>query len=179
MMGFTHLGLKAFVEKKLGAAAWHDISASRGLSIPYLAHNKYLDKEMETVVTAIADRSRTSVAAVLREIGEFLAPAFIQMSSSMISSEWRTIDLPENIEEKIHVPLRRQMPDAKPPVLRIRRVSPEEVRILYGSSHRLCPFTEGLIKGIANHYRETVSIEQPSCMFRGDTVCELRVVLGQ
>jgi predicted hydrocarbon binding protein len=48
----------------------------------------------------------------------------------------------------------------------------------YQSTRRLCALAEGFILGAADHYGETVAIEQPRCMHRGDERCALVCSFG-
>ncbi|MFN2628903.1 MAG: V4R domain-containing protein [Gaiellaceae bacterium] len=45
----------------------------------------------------------------------------------------------------------------------------------YYSPRKLCAFAEGLLLGAGDHYGETVAIEQPKCMHRGDPRCHLEI----
>ena len=40
--------------------------------------------------------------------------------------------------------------------------------ITYTSPRQLCALIDGLVTGVARHYGETIEIEQPLCMLRGD-----------
>jgi predicted hydrocarbon binding protein len=49
----------------------------------------------------------------------------------------------------------------------------------YRSPRKLCSFAEGLLLGAADHYGEQVTIEQPSCMKRGDDQCVIEITFAQ
>jgi predicted hydrocarbon binding protein len=51
----------------------------------------------------------------------------------------------------------------------------EGVSISYTSERKLCELLEGLVLGVAEYYREVVSVEQPLCMHRGDVACSVLV----
>lgn len=48
----------------------------------------------------------------------------------------------------------------------------------YESPRKLCAFAEGLVQGAADHFEETVVIEQPLCMNRGDAHCRLAITFN-
>ena len=48
----------------------------------------------------------------------------------------------------------------------------------YRSPRQLCSFAE-LLLGAADHYRERLAIERPSCMKRGDERCLLELAFSQ
>jgi predicted hydrocarbon binding protein len=48
----------------------------------------------------------------------------------------------------------------------------------YGSPRRLCAFAEGLVEGAAAQFGQTVTIDQPRCMLRGDELCTIEIRVG-
>jgi predicted hydrocarbon binding protein len=64
---------------------------------------------------------------------------------------------------------------ARPPELRAERIAPDEVVVRYTSARRLCGIAKGIVRGLARHFAQTVTLEEPVCMLRGDTECVLRV----
>ena len=89
----------------------------------------------------------------------------------VIDPEWRTLDVLENTERTIHDVVRINQKGATPPYLHATRVAPDQVTIVYTSPRRLCSVAKGITRGIARHYDESVSIEDPRCMLRGDDDC--------
>jgi predicted hydrocarbon binding protein len=41
----------------------------------------------------------------------------------------------------------------------------------YQSRRKLCSLAQGFIEGAAVHYGETLALEHPSCMLKGDAKC--------
>ncbi len=70
------------------------------------------------------------------------------------------------------------MPNAAPPQLRIDGLGDEGVRIAYSSPRRLCVLLRGLVQGTAQHYREAATIEEWTCMHRGDPACTFEIKLS-
>jgi predicted hydrocarbon binding protein len=79
----------------------------------------------------------------------------------------------------MHTAVRLQNPGAEPPKLECSRISPDQVVIVYKSSRKLCPIGKGIIKGIAEHYNDKVTIIEPECMLRGGAQCRLQVKQGR
>ena len=71
--------------------------------------------------------------------------------------------------------MRARNPGARPPELKAERTAPDEVVVTYASARRLCGFGKGIVRGLARHFGETVTLDEPSCMLRGDGECRLRV----
>jgi hypothetical protein len=45
----------------------------------------------------------------------------------------------------------------------------------YNSPRRLCALAHGFIEGAADHFGETVNVEHPTCMHRGDAKCQIAI----
>jgi hypothetical protein len=78
----------------------------------------------------------------------------------------------------IHKAIRVRDASAQPPRLQPRRISDREVQIDYDSERRLCALAIGICRGVAAHYQESITIEQPECMHDGASRCRIVVRLG-
>jgi len=52
------------------------------------------------------------------------------------------------------------------------------VVITYTSPRKMCAVAKGIIRGVAAHYQEQVTVDEPQCMLRGDAACVLHVAKG-
>jgi predicted hydrocarbon binding protein len=177
MHGSLLHGFKQFVVAQHGKVAWNVIAQAAGTRSSYLITDQYPDEEFVALVRATADRSGTTMAALLEEFGAALVPTLLTLYGSFVNPAWRTLALLVNTERVMHKTIRMRDPEAKPPHLSARRVSDREVHIEYASKRRLCALAIGICKGVAAHYKETVTVEQPECMERGDAACRLIVRL--
>jgi glycyl-tRNA synthetase beta subunit len=71
--------------------------------------------------------------------------------------------------------VRATIPNAAPPQLHVSELEGDGVTIVYTSPRRLCILLRGLTEGTARHYGETASIEESTCMRRGDDRCTFDV----
>jgi predicted hydrocarbon binding protein len=115
------------------------------------------------------------VTQLLEGFGEFITPKLFSMYRTVISKEWRTLDLVENTESVIHTVVRSR--GGTPPVLSVERKDATELVVSYGSKRKLCALARGIIRGIAKHYGERVTIAEPQCMHTGAKSCRLEVKL--
>jgi hypothetical protein len=171
-----HLELKHYVEVHHGVATWRAIFARSATPLS-TGVGPYRDEELQVIVGALAERTRTSTESVLVDFGRFLASALIGLYPSLIPREWRTLDVLEHAEHAIHRVVRVQSPAAHPPALQCMRLADDEAVILYSSPRKLCALAKGIIAGVANHYGEQVSVVETSCMHRGDLSCRLEIRL--
>jgi hypothetical protein len=81
----------------------------------------------------------------------------------------------ENTENVMHAAVRVRNHNAQPPRLLCERSGPHEVTIHYSSQRRMCALAKGIVRGIAGHFKEAVSLSEPQCMHKGDPSCKLVV----
>lgn len=137
----------------------------------------YPDAVVVGVIVEVASVAKQDVQDLLRDFGEYLAGGLLRVYEPLVRPEWKTLDVVEHVEQQIHTVVRLRDPKAGPPYLTARRVSPTEVDVVYGSERHLCSLAEGIVRGLATHYHEQVSIRQPECMLRGDVRCLIKVKL--
>ncbi len=141
----------------------------------YLPNETYPDGEAVGLLQSLADRAGESLPALVERFGEFLGPHLVKVAGRHIDPAWRTLDLIENTESIIHAMIRATNPGAEPPVLEAVRHSPNELHLVYGSSRQLCMLARGIMKGVAKHYGETISVDETSCMLKGAPFCSFVV----
>lgn len=178
MHGIVFSELKKYVVAKLGGPAWNTLLEKSNLAgKTYLPNQAYPDAEALQLVGTASQVTGTPVPKLLEDFGEFIAPDLMQMYRSQIGPTWKTLDLLQNTEDIIHRAVRLKIPDAKPPQLRSRRPTPERVVIEYTSARRMCGLARGIIRGVSQHYKESVDINDDKCMLKGDPRCEISVTL--
>jgi tRNA A-37 threonylcarbamoyl transferase component Bud32 len=155
-----------------GSTSWKGIRSTVSTTASkFLPSGTYPDSDAVAILSSIADTTGRPLPSILEEFGQFLAPHLVKVASPVVDPAWRTLDLIEHTEAIIHTMVRTTTPGAAPPVLETVRQSPDELHLVYSSARRLCPLAVGLMRGIAAHYGETIRIEEPSCLLRGDPFC--------
>lgn len=176
MHGIIFAELKNYVDAKLGVEAWSELLVSAGLGPRmYLAIQSYPDDEVVKIVTAASEKTNLAPGSILEDFGEFIAPHLLAMYRSLVKPEWKSLEVLEHTEETIHKVVRMQHADATPPYLRAKRTGSQQVTITYTSPRRLCHVAKGIIRGIAAHYGDVVTIAEPRCMHQGAGDCLLVV----
>ncbi len=173
MHGLIFFYLQKFADvAAAGSTSWQGVRSSGVTTISrFLPSGTYPDADTVAILSTIADTTGRPLPAILEEFGVFLAPHLVKVAGPIVDPEWRTLDLIEHTEEIIHAMTRTPTPGAVPPVLETARQSPTELHLVYNSARRLCPLAIGMMRGIAAHYGETIRIEEPSCLLRGDPFC--------
>ena len=137
----------------------------------YLPSGSYPDADAVALLQAVADATGEPLGGTVTRFGEFLAPHLVKVAGPLVNPAWRTLDLVEHTEQLIHAMVRVEKPGAEPPVLEAVRIGPDELHLVYSSRRRLCLLAAGLVRGLARHFGETVEIDEPGCMLRGDPFC--------
>jgi tRNA A-37 threonylcarbamoyl transferase component Bud32 len=170
--GLIFFYLQKFADAAVGSTSWEGIRSSIATSArKYLPSGTYPDADAVSILTSLSETVGRPLPVVLEQFGTFLAPHLVKVAGTVIDPSWRTLDLIEHTEDIIHTMIRSTTPGAAPPVLETARQGPQELHLVYASARRLCPLAVGLMRGIAAHYSETIRIEEPSCMLRGDPFC--------
>jgi predicted hydrocarbon binding protein len=134
------------------------------------------DEEFVRLVSVAADLSGYALQDALQDFGRFVAPDLLGgLYGLLVDPSWDLMDFLEHTEETIHTVVRARDPMASPPRLIIKRRGFDEVTIVYASDRHLCSVAKGIIEGAAEHYRESIVIDELACMLRGDPRCQLVV----
>lgn len=167
---FVHL--RKFVETHHGSDAWDRILAQSGLGPRfYLPIKAYPDEELAAIVATASSATGQSMPDLLESFGEHVAPDLLSMYRHLLKPAWRTLDVLQHVEETAHRAVRVEQPQAEPPYLEATRIDETRIEIRYTSKRRLCPVARGIIRGLAQHFEETISIAEPACMHRGADQC--------
>jgi hypothetical protein len=155
-----------------GQDAWDDLLDAAGVDGAYSALGSYPDREFEALIEAAADVRRETVPECLRWFGrEAMARLAASYSTFFIDHRSLRTFLP-TINDVIHAEVRKLYPGAETPWFDVG-TDEGSLRLTYVSHRHLCPLAEGLIEGAADRFGESVMIEQPECMLRGDNQCVL------
>ena len=180
MHGLIANQLRLFAIARQDRAAWTKALKDSGADLgemPPALDRIYPDEAIVSVVVALAASRGMDTNSLLEDFGAFLAPALLRVYEPLIRQEWRTLDVIEHVEERIHTVVRMRDPKAAPPYLSARKITNDMVEVTYTSPRRLCALGEGISRGLAAQYGERVVITQPVCMHRGDPKCIIRVQL--
>lgn len=161
-----------FLVQTQGADTWRHVSQRAHLpDVTFTPLEIYPDEYMTRLVAASEGITRVSPWTLLESFGEHLVPRMLALYQVLLKPTWRTLDVIEHAEHTVHRLVRMRDPGAMPPRLKTERTAPDEIILTYDSPRRLCFLACGIAKGIASHFGEKLTLEERSCMLRGDTAC--------
>ncbi len=176
MHGVIFQLLQQFIEKKLGQGAWAGVAQKAGLQFKvYLATTPYPDEEAGALLEALASKTEESMSSVVEEFGRFVVPSLITSFESFIDPQWQTLEIVEHAEKIMKSAMAAQ--GQKDTVLKIKckRKSSNLLVVNYESPREMCAFVAGIIKGLANHFNETITVNEITCQITSGGACQFLV----
>ena len=175
MKGIVFNLLEKLVVRDRGEAAWDDLLDAAGLRGAYTSLGNYDDAELHALVGAAASRWDTDPQEIIRWFGREAIPMFNDRYPELFAPHDSTRAFVLTLNAIIHPEVRKLYPGAEVPVFDFDASDPDVLGLGYRSTRRMCAFGEGLLEGTARHYGETVTIDQPECMLKGDDRCLLTI----
>jgi Haem-NO-binding len=137
----------------------------------------YDDEWFVAQVQRLAVATGESREEVLRSFGSFAAQTtFAGLYPAYYAESRDTLTFLLGIELRIHELVRATVPGAYPPRLHVQPLTDLGVLVSYTSERQLCRLLEGLLLGTAEHYGETLVVDEIQCMHRGDPGCVFTVM---
>ena len=164
--------VKKFVETNHGPEAWDAIlehAGHKGLVLSPIG--TYPDEAVFALLGAGCELLQVELDELLRVIGRFAGPELIGFAGTMLHPDWKTFELLSNVESLIHRTIRMQNPTAQPANIQAFRLSEDEAQIVYSSRRGLCTLAHGIIEGIADFYKEDISVREVTCAKQGHPFC--------
>ena len=173
MHGLIFASFRDYLHTEHGAGVAQDVTAGEP---QYTLSEAYPDEQFLVLLGRACERTGLDLETLLFEFGVFTAATtFARLYSVLFKLSPSARDFLLTVETPIHDTVRETMPDAKPPQLGVRDLGENGLEILYSSPRRICALLRGLVEGTGRIYGETLEVEEPECMHRGDPACRVVV----
>lgn len=174
MHGIFLVELYKYVNTVLGERMWKEVLQQLGQGPKvYVASVDYPDQEIVMIMSAISKLTDIPIPSVLEDFGEFLASDLLSVYGTLVSADWKTLDVLERTGGFIHGEIHRMNPQTKPPELNCSRLNENELVMSYESPRRMCALVKGVAKGFAKHFDEQIEVREDQCMLRGSASCRI------
>lgn len=162
MKGVVFTELLNFVSSSYGDDMVDDIidDATLPHGGAYTAVGTYPYTEMQRLVVSLATRSEVGVGDLLTRFGHHLCQRFVGKYPEFFASQPCLFDLLESVDRHIHVEVHKLYPDAELPLFQTSARDTTSLCLDYTSCRPLAALAEGMIRGAADHYGETVTIQR-------------------
>jgi len=159
MHGIIFAELRKFVEGNHDHKTWVELLKASGFDgRTYYPNMPYPDSELVEIVSQASIQMGVSKDSLLESFGKFIVKDLLVVFKYTLQPDWNTLDLIENVETVIHKAVRINNKGAQPPKLTVSRVSQTRVEIVYQSPRKMEHLGVGIIKGIADSFKEKVRV---------------------
>jgi hypothetical protein len=179
MKGVVFNVLEEIVVHDHGEDAWEALLEDAGVDGIYTSLGSYPDEDLLKLVGAASEFLDLPADDVVRWFGRSALPRFAVRYPHLFEAHETTRSFVLTLNDIIHPEVRKLYPGADVPVFAFDAADDGKLVMEYASPRRLCAFAEGLLHGAGDHYGESLTIDQPSCMNRGDQSCVLEIEFGR
>jgi hypothetical protein len=175
--GVVYNLLERLVVRDFGEDTWDALLDASELDGVYTSLGSYPDEDLEKLVSAAASALAMPADDVVVWFGRNALPLFARRYPQLFEPHASTRSFVLTLNDIIHPEVRKLYPGADVPEFDFELR--DDVLVMgYRSPRKLCSFAEGLLLGAADHYGEHLTVEQPSCMKRGDSQCALELAFS-
>jgi hypothetical protein len=175
MKGIVFSLLEDAVTRAHGEDVWDELLERAGLDGVYTSLGSYPDSDLFALVAAVAAETGDDTQSVIRWFGREAMPMLAEAYPGFFRPHTDVGTFLKTLNDIIHPEVRKLYPGADVPTFGFSYASDGTITMRYGSGRRMCAFAEGLIEGAAAHYGQTVHLDQPACMLKGDDQCTIEV----
>lgn len=160
MRGLVFTELIEFVEEALG----HNVSdkmikeAKLDNNGVFTQGGSYEFDDLVKLVVSLSNITGKEVGELLYVFGEHMFERLVLLYGKEIDSKGSSIEFIDNVENVIHVEVRKLYPDAELPIFQTIEKGKDHLVIIYISNKRLEEFAHGLIDGCAKYFGELLDI---------------------
>ena len=175
MKGIVFNLLEQLVVEEYGDETWEALLDSAELDGVYTSLGSYDDADLFKLVGAASQALDTPPDDIVRWFGRNAMPLFAQRYQQLFAEHQESRSFVLALNDIIHPEVRKLYPGAVVPEFGFPASEDGKLVMEYSSPRKLCAFAEGLLLGAGDHFGESVAIEQPCCMHRGDPQCRLEI----
>lgn len=160
MKGIVFTEFLEMLEEKFGYAFVDQIINEANLPNQgaYTSVGTYPHQEMISLIMSVHFHSQIPVEDLLRTFGNHLFGVFKKSYAAFFDKFTSAFDMLENIENHIHVEVKKLYPDAELPRFETERTNDNCLKMTYYSDRKMAALAEGLIASTLEHFHQKGSI---------------------
>ena len=160
MKGVIFTEFLTFIESQFDLAMVdHLITASNPESGgAYTAVGTYDAGELFAMVVELSKKTETPVPDLVKAFGGHLFQHFTTAHAKTLGDVSSTEQLLSQVENRIHVEVRKLYPDAELPTIGFEQVDEKTAQVMYSSSRPLADLAEGLIESSIAHFKDPITL---------------------
>ncbi|MBI2603907.1 MAG: heme NO-binding domain-containing protein [Deltaproteobacteria bacterium] len=180
MKGIIFNIIEEFIGENWGEEKYEEILGLCPLHTkePFVGPGTYPDSDLISIVEKAAEILEISVPDVLRAAGKFMFPKLVEKFPQFIALHKHPKDFLVTIDSVIHVEVKKLYRDAETPRFQFTSPAPNKLAFDYQSKRKFCALVEGMLDGVAEHYKMPIQYHQTKCTHKGDTDCHFELQFG-
>lgn len=190
MKGIVATHFKEYVGSKLGAGVWPKVMKETGLASDIFPPSADIpDEAIVKVVVAAAGAAGKPLEDVLYAFGVFEMSKLFEVYSHLIPQS-NAKDFLLTAHEKIRLAVNFDFQGSgkeascpflhpkTPPLIEVKDMGDNRMRIFYRSPRKLCAFNRGIIQNVGDHYKVKIGLHEFTCMNKGDAQCQYDLTIA-
>ncbi len=142
----------------------------------YTSVGSYDYAELEAMVVELSSKTKTEISVLLHEFGKHLGTQFARKFNGFFAEAGNTFGLLREIDQHIHVEVKKLYPDAELPEFDYENVTDNQIVLYYRSKRPLADLAHGLIVQTSAYYNETIKIELERSRESETHMCKFTIV---
>jgi predicted hydrocarbon binding protein len=177
MKGIIFNLLEDFLRENLGEEQFEELIDGCDLKTkePFVGPGSYPDEDLLAIVDRAVEVMGITWTETLRAFGEFCVGRLARKYPSLFDRHHDAKSFLKTINGLHSVEVKKLYAGARPPEFVMEDPSPGRLVMRYMSERKLCALAEGLIEGVAEHYRSSIRCRQRQCVLEGGTWCEFEL----
>lgn len=162
MKGIVFTEFQEMVESTFGLEMYDRLVTACSLEsdAAYTAVGTYDHTELLQLVTQLSQETKTPVPGLVKAFGHHFFSVLVKSYGEMLTNINSSIELLANVEDYIHVEVRKLYPGAELPRFEFEQVADNRWHVDYFSSRPFADLAEGLIEAAAKHFDDPLTIER-------------------
>lgn len=125
----------------------------------YTAVGTYDHAEIVALVVQLSAETGLGVPKLLHAFGKHLFTRFVEGFPHFFEEQSNAFSFLEQVEDYIHVEVKKLYPDAELPSVIASMDGPERMTIVYRSDRGMADLAHGLIEGCIAHFGENIDVQ--------------------
>jgi hypothetical protein len=126
----------------------------------YTSVGTYDHAELVQLVAKLSEETKQPVPVLIREFGKHLFTIFHLKYSNFFKGIPNTFQFLKNIENYIHVEVKKLYSDAELPRFEFKQLDAKRLELTYRSNRPFADLAEGLMLGCIAHFKEKIDVQR-------------------
>lgn len=160
MKGMIFTEFIDFVEDQFGLETVDAMVEASGSDGAYTSVGTYEHQEMVQMLVVLSERTQIEIPELLKVFGRHLFKYLAGSYPAVIGDTRDGFTLLSQIDDHIHVEVRKLYPDSELPKFTYEIESDDQMTLVYKSERALADLAEGLLLGCFEHFGQNVDISR-------------------